>query len=39
MLGEAEELWDLVAIAMYPGRTALFTMIQDPACPQSRLVM
>ena len=30
MLGEVEELWDQVAIAMYPTRTAMFEMIQLP---------
>lgn len=30
MLGEVEELWDQVAIAMYPSRTAMFEMIQLP---------
>ena len=28
MLGEVEELWDQVAIAMYPSRSAMFEMIQ-----------
>ena len=28
MLGEVEELWDQVAIAMYPSRAAMFQMIQ-----------
>ena len=28
MLGEVEELWDQVAIAMYPSRTAMFEIIQ-----------
>ena len=31
MLGEVEELWDQVAIAMYPSRAAMFEMIQLPA--------
>ena len=31
MLGEVEELWDQVAIAMYPFRAAMFEMIQQPA--------
>ena len=31
MLGEVEDLWDQVAIAMYPSRTAMFEMIQLPA--------
>lgn len=30
MLGEVEELWDKVAIAMYPSRTAMLEMIQLP---------
>ena len=30
MLGEVEELWDQVAIAMYPTRAAMFEMIQLP---------
>ena len=30
MLGEVEELWDQVAIAMYPSRAAMFQMIQLP---------
>ena len=35
MLGEVEELWDQVAIAMYPNRKAMLTMIQDPDYIQS----
>ena len=31
MLGVVEELWDQVAIAMYPSRAAMFEMIQLPA--------
>ena len=31
LLGEVEELWDQVAIAMYPSRAAMFEMIQLPA--------
>lgn len=31
MLGEVEELWDEVAIAMYPNRAAMLEMIQSPA--------
>ncbi len=31
MLGEVEDLWDQVAIAMYPSRAAMFEMIQLPA--------
>ena len=30
MLGSVEEMWDQVAIAMYPSRTAMFQMIQLP---------
>ena len=30
MLGEVEELWDMVAIAMYPSRAAMMAMMQDP---------
>jgi uncharacterized protein (DUF1330 family) len=30
MLGEVEELWDAVAIAMYPNRQAMIEMIQSP---------
>lgn len=30
MLGEVEELWDEVAIAMYPSRKAMLDMIQSP---------
>jgi uncharacterized protein (DUF1330 family) len=30
MLGEVEDLWDKVAIAMYPSRRAMFQMINDP---------
>ena len=30
MLGEVEELWDQVAVAMYPSRAAMFEMIQLP---------
>ena len=30
MLGEVEDLWDKVAIAMYPSRQAMFQMINDP---------
>ena len=29
MLGEVEELWDMVAIAMYPNRKAMLDMISD----------
>ena len=30
MLGEVEDLWDMVAIAMYPNRKAMLDMISDP---------
>jgi len=30
MLGEVEELWDTVAIAMYPSRAAMLEMMQKP---------
>ena len=30
MLGEVEELWDMVAIAKYPSRKAMLKMISDP---------
>ncbi len=30
MLGEVEELWDKVAIAMYPSRAAMLQMMQMP---------
>ena len=30
MLGEVEDLWDDVAIAMYPSRTAMLQMMQLP---------
>ena len=30
MLGEVEDLWDKVAIVMYPSRKAMMTMIQHP---------
>ena len=30
MLGEVEELWDTVAIAMYPSRGAMLQMMQSP---------
>ena len=29
MLGEVEELWDKVAIAMYPSRAAMFEMVRS----------
>ena len=30
MLGEVEELWDVVAIATYPSKKAMLKMITDP---------
>ncbi len=30
-LGEVEDLWDMVAIAMYPNRKAMLTMVTDAA--------
>lgn len=30
MLGEVEELWDMVAIAMYPSRAAMMNMMRSP---------
>ena len=30
MLGEVEELWDKIAIAMYPSRGAMLQMMQSP---------
>ena len=30
MLGEVEELWDMVAIAEYPSRAAMLEMVQSP---------
>ena len=34
-LGEVEELWDSVAIAMYPSRGAMLAMMSDPAYAKS----
>lgn len=34
-LGEVEELWDAVAIAMYPNRKAMLAMIMDPEYQKS----
>lgn len=31
MLGEADELWDMVALAQYPSRAAMMAMVQSPA--------
>lgn len=30
LLGEVEELWDMVAVAEYPSRKAMFAMVQSP---------
>ena len=30
MLGDVEELWDVVGIAMYPNKSAMMTMMTDP---------
>jgi uncharacterized protein (DUF1330 family) len=30
MLGDVEELWDMVAIAEYPSRAAMLKMVQSP---------
>jgi uncharacterized protein (DUF1330 family) len=30
MLGEVEDLWDVVAIATYPNRKAMLDMLSDP---------
>jgi len=35
MLGEVEELWDMVAIVMYPSKKAMLEMISDPAYAES----
>jgi uncharacterized protein (DUF1330 family) len=37
LLGEVEELWDEVAIAMYPDRAAMRDMIMNPAYQQSAI--
>ncbi len=34
-LGAVEDLWDMVAIATYPNRKAMLTMIMDPAYRKS----
>jgi len=31
LLGEVQELWDMVALAEYPSRAAMMAMIQNPA--------
>ncbi len=30
LLGEVEELWDMVALAQYPSRAAMMAMVQSP---------
>ncbi|MES2096010.1 MAG: DUF1330 domain-containing protein [Pseudomonadota bacterium] len=30
MLGEVEDLWDMVALAQYPSRAAMMAMVQSP---------
>lgn len=35
MLGEVEDLWDMVAIVMYPSKKAMFAMVSDPAYQES----
>ena len=35
MLGEVEELWDMVAIARYPNKKAMLDMILDPDYQES----
>ena len=30
MLGEVQELWDMVALAQYPSRAAMMAMVQSP---------
>jgi uncharacterized protein (DUF1330 family) len=37
MLGEVEELWDMVAIVMHPSRKAMLAMIQDAAYQASAI--
>jgi uncharacterized protein (DUF1330 family) len=34
-LGVVEELWDSIAIAMYPNRKAMLTMVMDPEYAKS----
>ena len=31
MLGETDELWDMVALVQYPSRAAMMTMVRSPA--------
>ena len=35
MIGEADDMWDLVAIAEYPNRKAMLEMIMDPNYQES----
>ena len=35
MLGEVEDLWDAVAIVMYPSKKAMLAMVTDPAYQRS----
>jgi uncharacterized protein (DUF1330 family) len=35
MLGEVEDLWDSVAIVMYPSKKAMLQMVTDPAYQES----
>jgi len=35
MLGEVEDLWDMVAIASYPSKKAMLAMISDPDYQES----
>ena len=35
LLGEVEDLWDAVAIAMYPSRQKMLEMVTDPAYMES----
>ena len=35
MLGEVEDLWDMIAIAMYPSKKAMLKMITDPGYIES----
>lgn len=35
LLGEVEDLWDAVAIAMYPSRQKMLEMVMDPAYMES----
>jgi uncharacterized protein (DUF1330 family) len=37
LLGSVEELWDEVAIAMYPNRAAMLRMLMDPEYQQSTI--